>query len=404
MFSLNWFTTIPGLLITGGVLLLVIALIIFIVTSKKEKKKNEGVANNNGNIGVTPNPNDAINQSVSVQPTSGTQPISVDSIPMQNAQPSAVENSPVIVPTVMNEPVSDNFSNANIGVSVDNLSVDQPLNDVSPVGPVANMASVGVSPVNNQEVMNETNGISPSVSEINSAPVMTPSMPEVQPVIVDSPVDNSIQGAIAEPVTVPTISEMPEVPMVSSNVNANVSEMVAPSVEQVVPELQDVSAPTISATDTYISPYNSGDFQSNPSVAPIYGGADPVVSDVVVNQESPQIYGGANPLEGTQSIPVTIPNNEVNTQQVSPIPTPTPVVDVTSPVVDQPAVIPTSVDSVSIPSVSVNSMPTVEPVVPNYTAQQPIDTNNQVNPINNNFNYQSATAPQVQLPTNGNVQ
>ena len=34
--SLSWFTTVPGLLITGGVLLLVIALIIFVVTSVKD--------------------------------------------------------------------------------------------------------------------------------------------------------------------------------------------------------------------------------------------------------------------------------------------------------------------------------------------------------------------------------
>ena len=41
-FDLNWFLTIPGMLITGGILLLLIALIIFIATSgssKKNKKK-----------------------------------------------------------------------------------------------------------------------------------------------------------------------------------------------------------------------------------------------------------------------------------------------------------------------------------------------------------------------------
>ena len=39
-FSLDWFLSIPGLLITGGVLLLLIALIILIVTSRKKKDKN----------------------------------------------------------------------------------------------------------------------------------------------------------------------------------------------------------------------------------------------------------------------------------------------------------------------------------------------------------------------------
>ena len=37
-FSLDWFLTIPGMLITGGVLLLVIALTILLVTSSKAKK------------------------------------------------------------------------------------------------------------------------------------------------------------------------------------------------------------------------------------------------------------------------------------------------------------------------------------------------------------------------------
>ena len=44
-FSLDWFMTIPGMLITGGVLFLIIALIIFIVTgNKKTKTKKEAVA------------------------------------------------------------------------------------------------------------------------------------------------------------------------------------------------------------------------------------------------------------------------------------------------------------------------------------------------------------------------
>ena len=40
-FDLSWFTTIPGLLITGGIVLLIIALIIFIVTGRKNKKEEK---------------------------------------------------------------------------------------------------------------------------------------------------------------------------------------------------------------------------------------------------------------------------------------------------------------------------------------------------------------------------
>lgn len=42
-FSLNWFTTIPGILISLGVVLLIIALILFIVGGKKTKKEEKVV-------------------------------------------------------------------------------------------------------------------------------------------------------------------------------------------------------------------------------------------------------------------------------------------------------------------------------------------------------------------------
>src|SRR5574344_2099526 len=38
LFSLNWFLSIPGILISGGVILLLVALILFIATSKNNKK------------------------------------------------------------------------------------------------------------------------------------------------------------------------------------------------------------------------------------------------------------------------------------------------------------------------------------------------------------------------------
>ena len=40
----QWFLTIPGLLISGGVLLLIIALIIFISTSGKKTNKEDKVS------------------------------------------------------------------------------------------------------------------------------------------------------------------------------------------------------------------------------------------------------------------------------------------------------------------------------------------------------------------------
>ena len=42
-FSLDWFMTIPGMLITGGVIFLIIALVIFIITGNKKTKTNKEV-------------------------------------------------------------------------------------------------------------------------------------------------------------------------------------------------------------------------------------------------------------------------------------------------------------------------------------------------------------------------
>ena len=43
-FDIAWFTTVPGMLITGGVIVLLIALIVFIASNKKGKKSSPEVA------------------------------------------------------------------------------------------------------------------------------------------------------------------------------------------------------------------------------------------------------------------------------------------------------------------------------------------------------------------------
>ena len=53
-FDLSFFTSIPGLLITGGVLLLLIALIIFIATGRKSGKKDKNEASDVEEVVNTP--------------------------------------------------------------------------------------------------------------------------------------------------------------------------------------------------------------------------------------------------------------------------------------------------------------------------------------------------------------
>ena len=76
---------------------------------------------------------------------------------------------------------------------------------------------------------------------------------------------------------------------------------------------------------------------AQPSPEPvIYGGANPIVPEINIQEPQHQIYGGANPLENTQSIPIS---NLVGQQQnvvQTPTPEPTIVTPQVAPTVEQP--------------------------------------------------------------------
>lgn len=392
MFSLKWFTTIPGLLITGGVLLLVVALVIFIVTSKKDKKNKKaeesaGVATI-PNSGVVTNPEGVGNLNVSNQPNGviGQPAMGMDSISIPapgpvptvpNVQPPTLDSVPV-PPSVMEVPTAVSYNVP--GMSSMPNSASNP--EISPV-PTPDITIGEVSSV-------------PGVLPVQEAvPVIDP-----QPVVSIAPTDNMSQ--INEvPVNTPNISEVPTV-STAFNASNNTSNVVTPSVEQVIPELQDVGAPTINTTDNYSSPYSSDGLNTSVSTTPIYGGSDPTISNLSVT-ETPQIYGGANPLEGTQSVPINDIANSADSTMYSPAPpVSVPVTDpvVVNPVPAAPSVV--EVNSVSPTITTVPEVPTVNVDAASYVAQAPV-VNEPVNSINNNFAYQSATAPQIQLPNDHNV-
>jgi len=128
---LDWFTTIPGILIICGVLLLVIAIILFIVGSKKDKKEEKQMADvNTVNNNSTVNPvNNSVNEnSISISPV---EPVvdnsistpavdnvvstpAVDTVPTTPApeantleQPVIDIPAPEVVPTVNEMPAKD---------------------------------------------------------------------------------------------------------------------------------------------------------------------------------------------------------------------------------------------------------------------------------------------------------
>ena len=107
----SWFTTMPGLLITGGVLLLTIALIMFIVSGKKSKKEKAAKeAEQSGTQDVIATP--ATTQVPVVDPNAMTVP--VGNIPMApvdaqngNTSDSNVGGPVPVDPMVVNSTVQN---------------------------------------------------------------------------------------------------------------------------------------------------------------------------------------------------------------------------------------------------------------------------------------------------------
>lgn len=428
MFSLSWFATIPGILITGGILLLLIALIIFIVTSRKEKKSGSTDASNSSpNVVASADANNSgVPVNSAVQPVAAPQIQPIESGSMQQ---------PFAVPPIANA---------------------APVNAAPVVSPIESSAPSAYSvpqepPVVMPTVVDNTVSVAPLDSSVAS-------MPQISDIYNSSPVDTGIeQPPVIQEVQpsrsndIPTINVMPSsevnpepvaatVPVENNiPVNFNVNTATAPSVEQVVPEMQDV--PTIQVAEeplnsvpvsTSVEPEITPSYGSTPVVesnsnysevvpevtttpltnnVSIYGGANPAVSVANIEPEpveNHQIYGGANPLENTQSVSITdIANgiNQTNTQNSQ-------VNDVVAPTINIPTAPTQSVDVNSnfnynqVPNNMNIQQPQVQPVENvSYSAQQP-----QVNippvsqtpvmGINNNFAYQTAPAPQVQMQGN----
>lgn len=416
-FDLNWFTTIPGLLITGGVLLLVIALIIFIITSVRGKK--------NKNIGE-----DAVNTQTQVQSQVQEAPVTATAV---QAQPVGVDNN--VQQMGMVQPQA-----GTIDVSSINAVQPAPLNTVTPTdvgmvnlnvapAPTIPMESVATSPVMpevqrpsvnpvesvmptpdemmavqqalSSDAMQSAQPVSvqPVVSEVQVAPVtsneilsaQTPSVeistqqvPGVE-VVNSAPTVEVINTPSVEPV-----SMQPVVDVNSNGVIPNQTANVVPTLDVVNPSDTAVVSPVDSINVTPdvpvldVNPVIENNVVSQDPVS-IYGGVSPVVPNVTNDINQPhQIYGGANPLENTQSVPIVNIANEnsyVAQENVAPL---QPTVNVTPQYTATP-VAPTFVnmpqESASVvldqvPPVAQPQVQPVQPVMPQY-AQQPV-----IQPIN----------------------
>ena len=326
-FSLDWFMTIPGMLITGGVLFLIIALVIFIVTgNKKSKPKKEVVAAQN----------ESATQAVVATQTQVVQ------------QPTVATTEPV-------QPVTP---------AVESLTTPQPIvtetpQSVEPVSIVSQPAVETGAPIINQVPAEPAVFSAKIPEEVVPTPVVEPQTTPINEPI-EMKVSESEPVEIVKPtVAVPTVNEVPTEPVVNT------------------PSMFDTQAVEV-PTSSYKAPVVEN------KERPIYGGVSQIVPPIPHEAAHRPIYGGANPLENTQSVPIVELNQEkLDQKPVAPtinIPTvATPSVAsepvVPTPVVEQPqpAVAPTNnifgTQVVNNPvvnneSVQVSSTPVVEPAAP----------------------------------------
>ena len=327
-FDLEWFTTLPGLLITGGVIVLLIALIIFIISNKKTDKK--------------------IKEEIVQQP---------------------VESQDMVQPV-------------NTGLPIEPQVMAQPVNVVAPVEPqmqINEMAATINVPVVPEVTAPVNNGVS-------NEPVDVTYNSNGSVNILGNPQTNGVMPPVSTAVEIPTFFEQ-NVPANANTMNINNmavtsspvdfsinNEAVAPAVNNVAVETPVVTEPVMPQVDNQVSTPVVPMTQPEVSMTPvaeqpepqttIYGGVSPintVNTTPVAETTKPIIYGGANPLENTTTIPVmnnhgayNASGNNLYTEQepavqnVAP-----PVAKVTQPVVEQPQVVVTP---------EVNLAP-VEPVV-----------------------------------------
>ena len=168
-FSLDWFLSIPGLLITGGVLLLFIALIILIVTGKKKK---EDVSASTETTTTAPVQNETATVAPTATPTNGA-------VPEMNSPALSTGTIMDIPAPVGTGPMVDANANMNMNMGVNNA---MPTAEVSPVNP---MVAPTVQATPEMAPTMQTPAVEPV------APVMeTPAAPAVEPIapVMETPV------------------------------------------------------------------------------------------------------------------------------------------------------------------------------------------------------------------------
>lgn len=241
-FSLDWFMTIPGMLITGGVIFLIIALVIFIITGNKKTKTNKEVVA----------AQDSSKQEAAVVATPAVGQAVTTSEPV--VTPQSVVTSESVVPTPPISSMAEKVAPKESEPAVFTAPIPQ---NVAPVPqPVVNnqvpniaeqSATVPTTPVVNQPVVTEV-------------PVKEEQKETIQTSGVDMP--RPIYGG-ASPI-VPTVPHEEEHRPIYGGANPLENTQSVPIVSQrpVVTEEVKVSIPTVEIPTIPVTP------NVTPTVAP----------------------------------------------------------------------------------------------------------------------------------------
>lgn len=283
-FSLDWFMTIPGMLITGGVLFLIIALVIFIVTGNKKAKTNKEVveaqdaSKQEAITAVTPTveQNTVVTkeQVATPQPIVTSEPV-VPTNPVSSMAEKTVpqEVEPVVFTTPIPEDVAPTpqpvFENPTSNTVDQSVPVERPT--------MPSVSSVAQSTVSTQ------NEVTPVVPTIEQTPIVN------QPVVPEIPVKEEKKETIQTPSVdmprpiyggvspiVPNVAHEEEHRLIYGGANPLENTQSVPIVpqrpvvtEEVKVAVPTVEIPTVSAAPsvaTVVTPQSTDDIFANSPV------------------------------------------------------------------------------------------------------------------------------------------
>lgn len=252
-FSLDWFMTIPGMLITGGVIFLIIALVIFIVTGNKKTKTNKEVvaaqdsSKQEAAVAATPAVGQAV---VTSEPVVPTTPVSsmAEKVAPKEAEPAVFtapipqDVAPVPQPVVNNQVPNIAQQSATVPTTPKPQPVVSTQSKVTPVvptiesTPVVNQPVVPEVPVKEeQKEAIQTSGVDMPRPIYGGASPIVPNVPheeEHRPIYGGA---NPLENTQSVPI-------VPQRPVVTEEVKVSVPTVEIPTVP-VIPNVTPTVAP-----------------------------------------------------------------------------------------------------------------------------------------------------------------